>query len=39
MFSFDLDISVQSPSFARLIEELDATLDDFTYLGSYSELA
>ena len=39
MFSFDLDISVQSPSFTRLIEELDATLDDFTYLGSYSELA
>jgi len=39
MFSFDLDISVRSPSFTRLIEELDATLDDFTYLGSYSELA
>jgi chorismate mutase/prephenate dehydratase len=38
MFYFDLDVSVASPSFARLIEELDATLDQFTYLGSYSEV-
>ena len=38
MFYFDLDVSVNSPSFARLIEELDVTLDRFTYLGSYSEV-
>ena len=37
MFYFDIDASVYSPSFARLIAELDATLDSFTYLGSYSE--
>ncbi len=37
MFCFDLDASVYAPSFARLIEELDATLEQFTYLGSYSE--
>ncbi len=39
MFCFDIDASVYSPSFARLIEELDVTLEQFTYLGSYSELA
>ena len=38
MFYFDLDASVGSPSFSRLIEELDVTLDRFTYLGSYSEV-
>ena len=38
MFYFDLDVSVSSPSFSRLIEELDVTLDGFTYLGSYSEV-
>lgn len=38
MFCFDIDASVDSPSFARLIEELDATLENFTYLGSYSEI-
>jgi len=37
MFYFDLDASVYSPSFARLMEELDVTLDQFAYLGSYSE--
>jgi chorismate mutase/prephenate dehydratase len=37
MFYFDIDASVYSPTFARLIAELDATLDSFTYLGSYSE--
>ena len=36
MFYFDIEASVYSPSFARLIEELDATLDNFSYLGSYS---
>ena len=39
MFYFDLDASVYSPAFIRLIEELDATLEQFSYLGSYSELA
>ena len=39
MFCFDIDASVYSPSFARLIEELDVTLEQCAYLGSYSELA
>ena len=39
MFYFDIDASVYSPAFARLISELDATLDSFSYLGSYSEQA
>ena len=39
MFCFDIDASVYSPSFARLIEELDVTLEKCSYLGSYSELA
>ena len=39
MFCFDIDASVYSPSFARLIEELDVTLEKCVYLGSYSELA
>ena len=38
MFCFDIDASVYSPSFARLIEELAVTLDECAYLGSYSEL-
>ena len=37
MFYFDIDASVYSPAFAHLIEELDATLEDFSYLGSYTE--
>ena len=39
MFCFDLEGSVSSPSFRRLIEELDVTLNGFNYLGSYSEMA
>ena len=39
MFYFDIDASVYSPSFARLIAELDATLESFSYLGSYLEQA
>ena len=39
MFCFDIDASVYSPAFARLIEELDVTLEQCSYLGSYSELA
>ena len=38
MFYFDIDASVYSPSFTRLIEELDVTLEQFSYLGSYSEM-
>ena len=38
MFYFDLEGSVASPSFEKLIEELDVTLNQFTYLGSYSEI-
>ena len=37
MFYFDLEGSVGSASFRKLIEELDVTLNQFTYLGSYSE--
>ena len=39
MFYFDLEASVYSPAFIRLMEELDVTLEGFSYLGSYSELA
>ena len=39
MFYFDIDASVYSPSFVRLIEEMDVTLEQFSYLGSYSEIA
>ncbi|MBQ3705101.1 MAG: prephenate dehydratase [Clostridia bacterium] len=38
MFYFDIDASVYSPSFARMLEELDVTLEHFSYLGSYSEV-
>jgi len=38
MFYFDLETSVGSPTFRRLIEELDITLNQFSYLGSYSEI-
>ena len=39
MFCFDIDASVYSPAFIRLIEELDVTLEKCAYLGSYLELA
>ena len=38
MFYFDISASVYSDSFARLIEELDVTLERFSYLGSYTEI-
>lgn len=38
MFYFDLEASVGSPTFSRLIEELDITMNQFNYLGSYSEI-
>ena len=39
MFCFDIDASVYSPAFSRLIEELDVILEKCIYLGTYSELA
>ncbi len=39
MFYFDLETPVYSPEFAALVCELDDICEDFTYLGSYSELA
>lgn len=37
MFYFDLDASVYSDSFRRLICGLDNTCEEFRYLGSYTE--
>lgn len=38
MFYFDLEASVYSPKLAQLLAELEQECDDFTYLGSYSEV-
>lgn len=38
MFYFDLDTSIYSESFVQLICELDELSEEFTYLGSYSEV-
>ncbi len=38
MFYFDLDTSVYSPEFIRLMAELPGITDSFSYLGSYSEV-
>lgn len=38
MFYFDLDISINSPHFIQLIGELETACDEFSYLGSYSEV-
>ena len=38
MFYFDVDASIYSPALKQLITELDTELDQFTYLGSYSEM-
>jgi len=38
MFYFDLDTSVYSEEFARLMSELDGMCESFKYLGSYSEV-
>ena len=38
MFYFDLDTSVYSQEFIQIICELSASTEDFTYLGSYSEV-
>ena len=38
MFYFDLEASVYSPKLAQLLAELEAECDEFSYLGSYSEV-
>ncbi len=38
MFYFDLEAPVYSQKLAQLIAELDKECDEFTYLGSYSEV-
>ncbi len=38
MFYFDLDTSVYSDKLIQLISDLENELDDFRYLGSYSEV-
>ena len=37
-FYFDLESSVYSPRFASLLSELEHECEEFTYLGSYSEV-
>lgn len=38
MFYFDLEASVYSPKLAQLLAELESECDEFSYLGSYSEV-
>ena len=38
MFYFDLEVSVYSPKFAQLLSELENECDEFSYLGSYTEV-
>lgn len=38
MFYFDLDVSVYSPKLAALLSELERECEEFSYLGSYSEV-
>lgn len=38
MFYFDLESSVYSPKLAELLSELEQDCEEFTYLGSYSEV-
>ncbi len=38
MFYFDLETSVYSPQFIQLMGELPELCEEFTYLGSYSEV-
>lgn len=38
MFYFDLETSVYSDRLAQLLAELEQVCDDFTYLGTYSEV-
>ena len=38
MFYFDLEASVYSEKLAQLLSELEQECDEFSYLGSYSEV-
>ena len=38
MFYFDLETSIYSDRLAQLLAELEQVCDDFTYLGTYSEV-
>ncbi|MBQ8849922.1 MAG: prephenate dehydratase [Clostridia bacterium] len=38
MFYFDLEVSVYSPKFAQLLSELERECEEFSYLGTYSEV-
>lgn len=38
MFYFDLETSVYSDEFIRMVDDLNTISDDFQYLGSYSEV-
>ena len=38
MFYFDLETSVYSGEFGRMIDDLDSISEEFRYLGSYSEV-
>ena len=38
MFYFDVETSVYSDEFIRLVDDLDAICEEFQYLGSYSEV-
>ena len=38
MFYFDIEVSVYSERFAQLLAEIEQVCDDFTYLGTYSEV-
>ena len=38
MFYFDLETSVYSEEFIRMVDDLSSICEDFQYLGSYSEV-
>ena len=38
MFYFDIETSIYSPQFIQLIGELQTMSEEFSYLGSYSEV-
>ena len=38
MFYFDLDISVYSPEFIHIFDDIEGMAVSFKYLGSYSEV-
>jgi chorismate mutase/prephenate dehydratase len=38
MFYFDLEVSVYSPKLAQLLSELERECEEFSYLGTYSEV-